>query len=74
MTPSPTMGLLLIELIWILSSMPVLAVMEGNRTLPWPDGGNSDIASKYSVQKERSKRNGGSELLFSPLFSFIYQI
>ena len=57
---SPPMGFLLVALIWLLSSMPVLAEMNDNKALPWPDGGNSDIASKDSVQKERSKRNAGS--------------
>ena len=61
MTPSPMMGLLLVELIFLLSSMTVLADMENNETVSWPDGGNSDFASKDNVEKERSKRDTGSD-------------
>ena len=68
MTQSPMMGILLIWLFRILLSMPVLADMEDTRTVPWPDGGNSNFASNDYVQKERSKRNAGSGLIFSPLF------
>ena len=66
------MGLLLVELIWFLSSMPVSADMNGNKTLPWPDGANFDFASKDSVQKERSKRNAGSKIvLFVPICIYL---
>ena len=60
MTRFPTMGLLFFELIWLLSSVIVLADMIDNKASPWPDGGNSDLASKGSVKKERRKRNTGS--------------
>ena len=50
------MGLLFFELMWLLSSVIVLADMIDNKASPWPDGGNSDLASKGSVEKERRKR------------------
>ena len=62
MTLFPMMSLLLVELMWLLSSMSVLAEMTDYKAVPWPDGGNSDFTSKDSVQKERSKRNAGSKL------------
>ena len=65
------MGLLFVELIWLLSSMPVLADMKDNKTVPWPDGGNSDFASNDSVQKERSKRNAGSKLNLVLLYLYL---
>ena len=68
MTRSSTMGLLFVELIWLLSSMPVLADMKDNKIVPWPDGGNFDFASKDHVKKERSKRDTGSKLIFFLIF------
>ena len=73
MTPSPMMGLLLVELIFLLSSMTVLADMENNKTVSWPDGGNSDFALKDYVEKERSKRDTGSDLIFSLLYFCLHE-
>ena len=61
MTPFPMMSLLLVELMWLLSSMSVLAEMTDYKAVPWPDGGNSDFALKDNVEKERSKRDTGSD-------------
>ena len=72
MTQFSMMSVLLVELIWLLSSMSVLADMNDYKAVPWPDGGNSDFTSKDSIQIERSKRNAGSKLyLVSSIFIYL---
>ena len=71
MTQFSMMPLLLVELIWLLSSMSVIADMNDYKAVPWPDGRNSDFTSKDSVQKERSKRNAGSKLNLVLLYLYL---
>ena len=71
MTQFQMMPLLLVELIWLLSSMSVLAEMTDYKAVPWPDGGNSDFTSKDSTQIERNKRNAGSKLYFVLLYLYL---
>ena len=71
MTQFSMMSVLLVELIWLLSSMSVLADMNDYKAVPWPDGGNSDFTSKDSIQIERSKRNAGSKLYLVLLYIYL---
>ena len=69
------MRLLLVDLIWLLLPMLVIADWNGDKALPWPDGGDSDFASNGSVQKERSKRDSGSaQLNFYRIVIYLFML